>query len=114
MTSTVELYEELQDAGVRMSVRGIYIIADAPKGVLNEPTMEWIRLHRTEFLAHVRLNSPCTRCGGYTYVDVPIHAGGSIRRDCADCSRTKGFPVWQPLDGNTAASGESVCSSLQR
>jgi hypothetical protein len=38
----------------------------------------------------------CTRCGSTAFVDSAIHAGRSIRRDCADCNRTAGFPVWNP------------------
>jgi hypothetical protein len=36
----------------------------------------------------------CDRCGFDRFVDVPIHNGQSVRRDCARCKRTLGFPVW--------------------
>lgn len=36
----------------------------------------------------------CPRCGSTAFVDTPIHDGRSIRRDCATCGRTTGFPVW--------------------
>lgn len=36
----------------------------------------------------------CDRCGHTEFRDVPIHAGRSIRRDCARCGRLVGFPVW--------------------
>jgi hypothetical protein len=38
----------------------------------------------------------CDRCGAHRYVDTPIHAGRSIRRDCANCRLAAGFPVWDP------------------
>lgn len=40
----------------------------------------------------------CRRCGATEFVDVPIHDGESIRRDCAQCGRTVSFPTWQPAD----------------
>ncbi|QDV77015.1 hypothetical protein [Botrimarina mediterranea] len=38
----------------------------------------------------------CDRCDGVAFVDVPIHGGASVRRDCANpnCNRFAGFPVW--------------------
>jgi hypothetical protein len=36
----------------------------------------------------------CDRCGFDKYVDTPIHNGQWVRRDCARCKRTIGFPVW--------------------
>ena len=36
----------------------------------------------------------CRRCGSDEYIDVPIHHGQSIRRDCAKCGRLIDFPVW--------------------
>lgn len=36
----------------------------------------------------------CDRCGSIEFVEVPIHEGDSVRRDCARCRRTWGFPVW--------------------
>ncbi len=34
----------------------------------------------------------CRRCGSTRYVDVPIHGGRSIRRDCARCDAFIDFP----------------------
>ena len=36
----------------------------------------------------------CPKCGGHRFVDVPIHDGQSIRRDCAACRRFVRFTVW--------------------
>jgi hypothetical protein len=37
---------------------------------------------------------PCDRCGCRDFVDVPIHDGQSVRRDCARCGRMLAFPRW--------------------
>ena len=36
----------------------------------------------------------CPRCRGREFVDVSIHGGQSVRRDCARCNRFIEFPVW--------------------
>lgn len=36
----------------------------------------------------------CPRCGSRERKDFTIHGGQSIRRDCARCGHTLGFPVW--------------------
>src|SRR5262245_66261369 len=36
----------------------------------------------------------CRRCPSTEYVDVAIHNGQSIRRDCARCGYLWDFPVW--------------------
>lgn len=41
----------------------------------------------------------CRRCGSTQFVEVPVHDGASVRRDCAKCRTTKGFPIWH---GETA------------
>ena len=42
----------------------------------------------------------CRRCGSRLSVDVPIHEGRSIRRDCRKCGRFVGFPVWYGQPSN--------------
>jgi hypothetical protein len=37
---------------------------------------------------------PCRRCGSPEYIDVPIHNGQSVRRDCARCGRFIAFVLW--------------------
>ena len=37
--------------------------------------------------------APCPRCGGQT-IDVRIHDGQSVRRDCRRCGRFVSFPMW--------------------
>jgi hypothetical protein len=34
------------------------------------------------------------RCGSDTTLDVPIHGGRSVRRDCGRCGRFVEFPIW--------------------
>jgi hypothetical protein len=41
--------------------------------------------------------SPCPRCGGQT-IDVRIHGGRSVRRDCKRCHRFIGFVRWHGKD----------------
>ena len=36
----------------------------------------------------------CRHCGAHDQVDLPIHEGRSIRRDCGGCGRFIGFPKW--------------------
>lgn len=36
----------------------------------------------------------CDRCGATEFAEVLIHEGASVRRDCGQCGRTWGFPVW--------------------
>ena len=36
----------------------------------------------------------CPKCGGRRFVDVPIHGGRSVRRDCAACRAFVRFVVW--------------------
>jgi hypothetical protein len=36
----------------------------------------------------------CRRCFSMHFVDIQIHGGRSIRRDCAQCGLAAGFPMW--------------------
>jgi hypothetical protein len=36
----------------------------------------------------------CRRCFSTQFVDTKVHGGRSIRRDCAHCGLTAGFPMW--------------------
>jgi hypothetical protein len=38
---------------------------------------------------------PCPRCGCRESIDVPIHRGESVRRDCRKCGLFREFPIWQ-------------------
>ena len=39
----------------------------------------------------------CDRCGSTDYVDVTIHNGWSLRRDCTRCHRFLGWPNWRGI-----------------
>jgi hypothetical protein len=47
--------------------------------------------------ASERATRRCCRCGSNETIDVSIHGGQSIRRECAMCGRFVGFPVWYGL-----------------
>jgi len=36
----------------------------------------------------------CRHCPSREFIDVPIHAGASVRRDCAECGRFVAFVRW--------------------
>jgi hypothetical protein len=38
--------------------------------------------------------SGCVRCKGQVFLDIAIHEGKSIRRDCAECGKFRCFAVW--------------------
>lgn len=44
--------------------------------------------------AHQRPAEGRCVCGSDRWVDIPIHGGQSVRRDCARCDRFGGFVVW--------------------
>lgn len=37
---------------------------------------------------------PVCRCGARGHVDISIHDGATVRRDCAGCGRFQSFPLW--------------------
>lgn len=37
------------------------------------------------------------KCGSQMFLDIAIHNGKSIRRDCAECGRFRSFPIWNGL-----------------
>jgi len=41
-----------------------------------------------------RVRTWCDRCGSRTFIETPIHAGKSLRRDCARCKYFLGWPTW--------------------
>ena len=49
---------------------------------------------------HHHTSPQACRCGSQKFLDVRIHGGQSIRRDCARCSRTVGFPIWYGRPAN--------------
>jgi hypothetical protein len=107
----VDILHELARLGVRIENDGeapLRIVA--PKGRLTDSLKAAIRknlqeLHRelskpaqaivVHSLANQEPDGPkCTRCGSTDRVEVPIHAGRSIRRDCGKCGFPCGHSVW--------------------
>ncbi|MEQ1904756.1 MAG: hypothetical protein ABL888_11265 [Pirellulaceae bacterium] len=74
-----------------------------------------MRLHNPEALAQVLLEPkanlrPCQRCGNdKTYLAI-IHAGESLRRDCAQCGRLIDFPAWH----NRELAGEILTRTMEQ
>jgi hypothetical protein len=91
-----DLLAKLAAADVRLSLRGIRIVVDAPNEALTPDLIDSIKEHHAVLQEHLRLHGPCSRCCSEDYIDVPIHDGRSMRRDCACCHQTKGFSVWNP------------------
>ena len=90
----IGLLELLEKQGVWISLRGVRLEVDAPRGFMTAELIELLRANKVELAHELRLRAPCTLCGSGISVDTPIHGGRSLRRDCGVCGRTKGFPVW--------------------
>lgn len=88
--------DRLKADNVRLFVRGIRLDVDAPVGSLTPELTDWLRAHKTALIEAIELTGPCDRCRNPECVDIPIHNGASIRRDCSICGRTWGFPTWTP------------------
>ncbi len=100
------LLADCEALGVRLAAAvdgGLTI--DAPQHALTPGLLGRLKAHKAELLTMLGPPSltsddfakPTTtvcRCGSTTWVDVSIHAGRSIRRDCGRCGRFLGFPVW--------------------
>jgi len=87
----------LEAADVRLSLRGVRLVIDAPQGVVTPDLAKAMRTHKAALVHAVRVAGPCGNCGSTRFIDTPIHEGRSVRRDCGDCGRTWGFPVWSPI-----------------
>lgn len=88
-----ELLADLQAQGFSVEVRGIRVVI-SPACRITDQLAERIRKLRGPLASVVRLIANCERCGSDEVVDVPVHDGLSLRRDCATCGATLGFPNW--------------------
>jgi hypothetical protein len=100
------------------------LLIDAPHDTLTPQLLERLKAHKADLLATLRAATKstipavsihnlglaqrrptpppapprpmarCERCHSAKYIDVPIHKGQSIRRDCARCGRLLDFPLW--------------------
>lgn len=117
----IALLEECEAREVRLapSPNG-GLTVDGPEEVLTSGLLERLKRHKAELLAiltpvplPVPRAEPCNaptksaeaacQCGSTEGIDVPIHEGRSLRRDCARCGRFLDFPVWY---GKTAGQND--------
>jgi hypothetical protein len=107
----VDILFELARLGVRVErTEECPLRFIAPRGRLNDALKAEIRrnllgIHQElakpaqPILAHPLASEEpdgpeCTRCGSTDRVEVPIHAGQSVRRDCGRCGFPCGHSVW--------------------
>ena len=107
-----------------LKARGVKLVAHGdrlryyPRSAVTPDLLERIKIHKVELLALVRPGAATSasdagartereaprwpaqpssaecRCGSRKTVDVLIHGGQSVRRDCACCGRFIAFMVW--------------------
>lgn len=75
-----------------------------------------VEFHNPERLAQIVLEpepqqSPCKRCGNRTTYLAIIHAGESLRRDCAKCGRFIDFPSWHNREDTAKILADTVGQS---
>ncbi len=89
------------------------LVPQAPPSIASGPQV-------IEAAGSVNPNAPatnhpgaCRRCGSDDTVDVPIHGGLSVRRDCRRCGRFIDFPVWygRPMPKENRDQGVDYCAS---
>jgi hypothetical protein len=75
-----------------------------------------VGFHNPERLAKIVLEpgqqvSPCRRCGNRTTYLAILHAGESLRRDCAKCGRFIDFPSWHNREDTAKILADAVAGS---
>jgi hypothetical protein len=75
-----------------------------------------VEFHNPERLAQIVLEpeqqeSPCRRCGNRTTYLAILHAGESLRRDCAKCGRFIDFPSWHNREDTAKILADTVAGS---
>jgi len=107
---------ELQRLGIQLEADGDRL-RYRPQSGLPPELLARLKAHKAELLALLRLalDPPALRvvpsqaapaiiakrvckCGSTTWLDVPIHNGQSIRRDCGRCKRFLEFAVWHGMN----------------
>jgi hypothetical protein len=112
--SADELLLELDQRGIRLEAAGDRLRYH-PRTALPPELLARLRTHKGDVLALLgRSATPTARlppsascritaeptkpvclCGARTCLDVPIHGGQSVRRDCGGCGRFIDFVVWR-------------------
>jgi hypothetical protein len=96
-----DLLAELRRLGVAVGVQGDRLWAE-PKSAIDPDLVGRLRQHKPTLLALLRADAPrCGSCGTRQFVDVSIHGGRSVRRDCARCGQFVSFPVWHGKTGSS-------------
>ena len=112
-THFIDLMAECCKLGIQLYPVRDGLSIDAPEGALTPDLLDRLKVHKADIADFLRemlpefqdapvtpqvteANStlPVCRCGATTWVDVPIHGGRSVRRDCGSCGRFMDFPVW--------------------
>jgi hypothetical protein len=92
--STAQLLADLSRRGIKLEARGAQLRFH-PKTVVGPRLLLTLRRHKAELLALLQGKPvPCPRCRATGTLDVAIHDGQSVRRDCAQCGRFVEFAVW--------------------
>jgi hypothetical protein len=95
-----DLLAELTRLGVTVGVQGDRLWFE-PKSALGPDLVARLRQHKILLMAIVGSALPqCDRCRSKEFVDVPIHGGRSLRRDCARCGQFLDFPLWYGRNRN--------------
>ena len=100
LTTLVARGVEFRAHGDELRFRPLEQLSPVDLKNLREHKATILRLLRSEGIvygnrfADPRPMTTCDRCGSTTYLDVPIHGGWSIRRDCGRCTRFLGWPRW--------------------
>ena len=102
--TAADLISDLHNRGVELVAEGDKL-RFRPADRLTSTDLVHLRHHKPEILRRLRLEAinrfadlrpttACDRCGSTDFVDVPIHGGRSIRRDCERCDHFKGWSMW--------------------
>ena len=114
MTNLAKLLTDCDARGIRLFLAGDGgLTIDAPQDTVTPDLIERLKAHKSELLTLLRPTPeatpipapsdadalatpirPVCRCGSTRWRDVPIHHGQSVRRDCGQCRRFIGFPIW--------------------
>ena len=114
MTALAELLFEGDAECIRLQPCGDDALTiDAPSAALTPDLICRLKRHKAELIALLRV--PCgpleaatqsprepvlstattkCRCGDSRWIEIPIHRGQSVRRDCYRCRRFVDFPLW--------------------
>jgi hypothetical protein len=92
--TAMQLLADLRQRGIKLAAHDGRLRFH-PKAAVGPQLLLTLRRHKAELLA-LLLGEPltCRRCGTAGILEVLIHGGRSVRRDCAQCGRFVEFPIW--------------------